>query len=355
LGEVHYDGRRDVSRIGVVAGLASSLVNFRGHLLETLLSRGHEVHTFGPEADGATQAWLDRRGIRHHALPLTRNAISPPADAALFYRLVREFRRTAIEVVLAYTIKPVVYALPAAALAGVARRYALITGLGYAFIERPRDLRWAATNRVARALYRLALRHANAVIFQNDDDLAAFQDSRIVARGKPTHVVNGSGVGEFLDAAKVVKRARPDATFDLVGPEEMGAGGFPLPLVQQADVAGTVVYRGEVADVRPNIARARIYVLPSYREGTPRSVLEAMSMGRPVIATDVPGCRAAVQHGTNGLLVPPREVEPLAAAMLSIIGNAESALRMGRESRRIAEQRYDVRKVTAMLVEICGL
>ena len=258
----------------------------------------------------------------------------------------------------------------------------MITGLGYAFIRRDGSTRWRLVHALARLLYWLGLRLSTCVIFQNRDDLAAFRQMGLLGRHKAAGVVAGSGVdihrfavrplpdrpvflmvarllrdkgiGEYIAAAGIVRASHPEAEFHLVGPSDPGPAAFPLAEVEAAARAGTVIYHGATEDVRPFIAAARIYVLPSYREGTPRSALEAMAMGRPVITTDVPGCRAAVENGRNGILVPHAAAGPLAKAMIRLIGNPAEAARMGAEGRAIAEKTYDVRKVTAEIMRLCG-
>ena len=298
-------------------------------------------------------------------------------------RLLWKLREIWPDLILTCTIKPTVYGIPVAALIGVPRRFALITGLGYAFTPgRPKLRGRRIAGAAARVLYRMSLRGATAVVFQNVDDRQEFQSSGLLG-ATAAYVVNGSGVdldrfasvalpeeprflliarllrdkglAEYLAAASIVKAARPAARFDLVGSPDPNPSAFPVSQVHAAAKAGVITYHGSVEDVRGLIAAARIYVLPSYREGTSRAVLEAMSMGRPVITTDAPGCRAAVSHGDNGLLVPVGSVEELAAAMTRLIDNPDEVRRMGARSRAIAEERYDVRLVTAEFMRILGL
>lgn len=372
-----------MSRIAVIAGEPRSLPNFRGHLLETMRSAGHEVVTIGPAANEATLAWLAERGIRYHEAPIGRAGISPLADIRTFLKLWTLLREIGPDTVLTYTIKPNVYGIPAAAIAGVKRRNAMITGLGFAFIEREGSMRWRMIHMIARLLYWVGLRLATRIIFQNEDDLDAFREMGLIARHAPVGIVAGSGVdirhfapaplpeqprflmvarllrdkglGEYIEAARIVRARFSQAEFHLVGPADPSPAAFPVSEVEAATREGAIIWHGATDDVRPFIAASRIYVLPSYREGTPRSALEAMAMGRPVITTDVPGCRAAIKNGRNGLLVPARTAEPLADAMIRLIEEPALAERMGAEGREIAEKTYDVRKVTAEILRLCGI
>lgn len=372
-----------MSRIAVIAGEPRSLPNFRGDLLETMRAAGHEVVTIGPPASEATLAWLATRGIPYHEAPIGRAGISPLADIRTFLKLLSLLREIGPEIVLTYTIKPNVYGIPAAALAGVKRRNAMITGLGFAFIERKGSLRWRVIHIIARMLYWCGLRLATRVIFQNEDDLDTFREMGLIARKAPVGIVAGSGVdihrfapaplpeeprflmvarllrdkglAEYIEAAKTVRARFPKAEFHLVGPADPSPAAYPLAEVEAATREGAIIWHGATEDVRPFIAASRIYVLPSYREGTPRSALEAMAMGRPVITTDVPGCRAAVEHGRNGLLVPAHAAGPLAEAMIRLIEEPRLVEHMGAEGRAIAEKTYDVRKVTAEILRLCGI
>ncbi|MBZ9851946.1 glycosyltransferase family 4 protein [Mesorhizobium sp. CA14] len=367
-----------MKRIVVMVSEPKSLATTRGHLLLALRAAGYEVHAAAP-IDASAVRWLTENGICFHPLPMERAAIAPFGDVRLLFRLYTMLRELKPQVVLTCAIKPIVYGIPAAAVAGVSRRHALITGLGYAFTDRHKSMRWRIVNLVARCLYALSLRWATTATFQNHDDRDDFRRLGLLGR-TPAHVIDGSGVdldrfkmaplptkprflmiarllrdkglAEYLGAAKLVKAARPEAQFELVGDRDPNPAGFPLSGVAAAVRDGTVHYQGPVEDVRKAIAQARIFVLPSYREGTSRSVLEAMAMGRPVITTDAPGCRAPIVPGVNGLLVPVGATGPLAEAMIRLIDNVEETDRMAKSSRTIAEQRYDIHRVTKRMMEI---
>lgn len=282
--------------------------------------------------------------------------------------------------VLGYTIKPVIYGTLAGWLARVPRRYALVTGLGYAFTGSRKGM---LTGFIQR-LYCLALARAHKVFFQNPDDQALFRDAGILPAGKPTVVVNGSGVDvaafeeqalpegpptflmigrllgdkgvrEYAEAAERVRSLHPEARFGLVGWIDENPDAIAQDELDAWIANGTVEFYGRLADVRPPIAACTVYVLPSYREGTPRTVLEAMAMGRPIITTDAPGCRETVVDGDNGFLVPVQSVDALVDAMLKFIEEPSLAQRMGRRSREVAEDNYDVHKVNTVMLREMGI
>jgi glycosyltransferase involved in cell wall biosynthesis len=259
----------------------------------------------------------------------------------------------------------------------------MITGLGYALIERG-TVRGRLVGGVARTLYRAGLAGCDAVIFHNRDDRDVFERLRLLPPRARRVVVNGSGVDlerfavapfpdgppvclylgrlsrrkgihEFVDAARLVRRSRPDVRFRVLGWPEAGPGGVGAAAARAWEREGAIEYLGVADDVRPHLAAATVLALPSYSEGTPRSVLEAMATGRPVVTTDAPGCRDAVTDGDNGLLVPVGDAAALAAALLRVLADPDLARRLGRRGRAIAEERYDVRRVNAVMLAELGL
>jgi glycosyltransferase involved in cell wall biosynthesis len=229
----------------------------------------------------------------------------------------------------------------------------------------------------------LALAKTHKVFFQNPDDEALFRSLGILQRGRASTVLNGSGVDismytvttlpetphflliarllgdkgvrEYVYAAREVKAKQPTAVFSLVGWIDDNPDAVNQQELDSWIEEGIVNYKGKLADVRPAINACSVYVLPSYREGTPRTVLEAMAMGRPVITTDAPGCRETVVHGDNGFLVPVKSVPELVEVMLQLIERPELVRKMGARSRQIAEQKYDVHKVNVHMLTEMGI
>ena len=367
-----------MARILILGGLAESLVNFRGALLAEMARRGHEVIGCAAEDSPEIADNLAAMGVRYVPLHFKRAGLNPLSDLLLLVRLVKLLRRLRPDIVLAYTIKPVIYGSLACRLTGVARCYAMITGLGYAFMGGG-GLRQRLVGKLAPLLYRMALAGNSGVFFQNRDDLALFTHTGLLRDPQKALLINGSGVDtdsfrpaplpagpvvflliarllkdkgifEYAAAAVEVRKRYPDVIFRLLGPFDPNPAAIGKDQIHAWHQAGVLEYLGEAKDVRPHLAACSVYVLPSYREGTPRTVLEAMAMGRPIITTDAPGCRETVADGDNGFLVPVKDAVALAQVMQRFVTDPELIPRMGKRGREIADLKYDVRKVNAAIL-----
>lgn len=372
-----------MTHILLLASFAPSLLNFRGPLIRDLLEAGHRVSVGAPEVPLDVRAMLESWGVAVHDTPLERTGTGLLGDLRYCCGLAGLLKRTRPDLLLTYTIKPNIWGAFAAARAGVPS-FAMVTGLGYAFTEtgeRP-SLKRRLTGLIARKLYRAATGRNRRVIFQNPDDRDDFVASGCLADPGKVAMVNGSGVDmvhyaraplpdspvvlmiarllgnkgvrDYVMAARQLQHSHPKARFVLVGPSDDGPDSIRPDELQQW-IAEGLDYRGGTEDVRPFLAGARIYVLPSYREGTPRSVLEAMAMGRPVITTDVPGCRETVEPGVNGLLVPVRDPQALAQAIARLLDNPDKAARMGEAGFALVARKYDVHQVNHEIMQILGL
>ena len=367
----------------LIAGFAESLLSFRGPLILALQIRGLQVHVAAPglPAGHPVRLQLQALGLTVHDIPLRRTGTNPLSDARAMLALWGLMRRVRPHWVLGYTIKPVIYGSLAAWLAGVPKRFALITGLGYAFVGGKGRGRLQA---LVQRLYAFALSRVHKVFFQNPDDEALFLQRRILTVGTPSCVVNGSGVDvsaftvaplppgppcflliarllgdkgvrEYAQAARRIRAMHPAVRCLLVGWIDTNPDAIAQHELDTWVADGTLEFLGSLSDVRPAIAACSVYVLPSYREGTPRTVLEAMAMGRPIITTDAPGCRETVIDGDNGFLVPVKSVDAFIAAMERFIDDSQLAQRMGTISRHMAEEKYDVHKVNAVMLREMGI
>lgn len=365
-------------KVVLLGNTARHLLTFRGPLLFAMAAAGHDVVAIGPEEDAEVRRELGKGGVAFETFPLARIGINPIVEARTVAALVARLRRHRPDVFFGYTIKPVIYGGLAARLAGVPNRYAMVSGLGYAFLGQERARR-RALSRLVRGLYRVGLAGSRAVFFQNPDDLADFEALRLIPPGTRRVIVNGSGVDldafpeqplpdgppivlyagrllrdkgifELVDAARLVRARRPDVRFQVLGYFDSNPACVTPAQMEAWTREGVIEYLGETSDVRPYLAAATAFVLPSYREGTPRSVLEALATGRPVVVTDVPGCRETVVDGDNGLLVRPFDARALADGIERLLSDPASLPRMARRSRALAESKYDARKVSAAML-----
>jgi glycosyltransferase involved in cell wall biosynthesis len=335
-----------------------------------------------PKNDPVAAATLKSWDLQFRIVPLQRTGANPVRDCAFLLGFTRLLRRARPDVFFAYHIKSVIYGLLAARLAGVPRRYVLIAGLGYAFMTG--GIRQRMVNQVARRLYRFALPHAHAVYLQNPDDLQFFTEQGLVRDRSQAVRVNGSGVDvehfakvpppsgrivfllmarllrdkgivEYVQAARLLKRRHPETEFQIVGSFDTNPSAIDRQQMEAWRSEGIIDYQGTTVDVRPFLAGASVFVLPSYREGTPVAALEALSVGRPIVTTDVPGCRETVVEGKNGFLVPAKDSTALANAIERFILQPQLVSQMGERSRRLAVEKFDVKMVNALMLETMGL
>tara|TARA_R110002124_G_scaffold91090_3_gene232022 strand:+ start:2500 stop:3564 length:1065 start_codon:yes stop_codon:yes gene_type:complete len=354
-------------------------------LIEEMCQRGYDVHAAAPGlvADAKTRGWLEQRGVACHDVALSRSGLNPLTDLKTMGQLAHLMRRIRPDMFIGYTVKPVVWGMLAARIAGVPGRVGLITGLGYAFTGTASGLRRVVRD-IARGLYRIALRYATLIFFQNPDDRNEFDRLGLLPDSVPVQLVAGSGVDtehftpspfppvpvrflliarllgdkgirEYVAAARQLRESWPDTEFHLVGGTDPSPDGISQAEVADWCKAGHIIWHGPLDDVRASISATHVYVLPSYREGTPRTVLEAMAMGRPIVTTDAPGCRETVIDGVNGFLVPVRNAKELAAALTQFIQNPDLVYRMGSESLKVASEKYDVHKVNEFMLREMGL
>ncbi len=371
-------------KIVVLASLAMSLTRFRGRLIAQLIAEGHEVLACAPDRDEAVVAELAAMGARFAVTPMARAGLNPLQDAATLLRYVRLFLRERPDVVIAYTQKPIIYGGLAARLFPGIRYHVIMSGLGYVYSSAADSRR--VLRRLVSHLYRAGVKQARTIFVFNGDDRRLMLQQGIIdpsqnvvqvpgsgidtdhyayqplPMGPPTFLMTArlmqdKGVGEYIEAARAVRRIIPDARFLLLGrPENENPTGYSAAQVEAWGKAGLIEHIDETRDVRPYLAMSHAFVLPSYyREGLPRTILEALSVGRPVITCDLPGCRDAVTPGENGWLVLPRSPGALTDAMMQAATDRCGLDRMSRNARALACDRYDVRKVNAQLIDAMAL
>ncbi|MCZ8079023.1 MAG: glycosyltransferase family 4 protein [Rhodobacteraceae bacterium] len=355
----------------ITANAAWNIWNFRRPIVQSLLQAGHRVTVLAPADDMLTD--LQRIGCAVVPLKMDVRGLNPVADLALVRRFRAIFREQRPDVVLSFTIKNNVFGGLAARLTGMPF-VPNVTGLGTAFLS-GWLLQW-----IAEALYRMAFRGLPVVFFENDDDRALFEARGMLRPGQaqvlpgtgidlahygavpmPGHapeapvflmvarLLRDKGVIEFVEAARRIKAEYPQARFQLLGPAGVqNRTAIHLDEVQRWVDDGIIDYLGTRTDVRPLLQAADCVVLPSYREGAPRTLIEASAMARPVIATDVAGCRAVVDADITGFMCQPRDAESLAAAMRRFLHlSPEARAEMGAAARRKMEREFDERIVIA--------
>ncbi|MFY1983141.1 glycosyltransferase family 4 protein [Achromobacter xylosoxidans] len=340
---------------------------------------GYDVHV--ATMDGPAVADIEALGMTHHAIPMTRSGKHPLQELGTLLALLRLFRRLRPQVVHLVTIKPVLYGGIAARLARVPGMVAAISGLGFVFLSN--SLKMRLVRAVVARLYRLALGHRNSrVIFQNGADrdllksLGAVRDEQVVlirgagvdldlCRALPeppappvvvtmvARLLRDKGVQEFVQAARLLRERGVPVTMRLVGGVDAGNPASATPAeVEVWQREGCVQALGERADVPQLYADSHIAVLPSYREGLPKSLIEAAACGRAVVTTDVPGCRDAIDPGKTGLLVPVRDPQALADAIARLAGDATQRQAMGAAGRALAEREFNIERVARIHVDL---
>ena len=367
-------------KIAVLSSFTTSLFWFRVDMMQSFQKAGYEVLAVG---DGAESEWAERfaaLGIRYRQIPVQRNGTNPLRDLTAFRALYRLLKQEKPDKIFAYQAKTVIYGGIAAYLNGIREFYPLIAGVGSVFLgDSPRQ---KLIRSILVAEYKLGMRHAPRIFFQNRDDLKVFTDHRILPEHKavmlhgsgvnvekftPTplperpgflcisRLIRDKGVVEYLEAARKLHQRRPDVKCVLVGPFDTNPSAIKPEELQPYIDDGSVEYVGEQKDVQPYLRACTAYVLPSYHEGTPKTVLEAMACGRPAITTDAPGCRETVTDGVNGWLVPVRDVDAIVDAMERILDQPEKTVQMAAASRHLAEEIYDVHKINRKIGQTMGI
>lgn len=350
-------------RIAIVLNTSWNIYNFRLNLVRSLQQEGHEVHAVAPE-DEYTPA-LIQEGLIYHPVKMDSRGANPIKDLALIFELRRIYRRIRPDVILHFTIKPNIYGTLAAASLKIPV-INNVCGLGTVFLKK------GLISKVAILLYRLSFRFASKVFFQNTDDLKLFLDNRLIKedqadlvpgsgidlkhfklaprkKGKPftflliSRLITDKGILEYIQAVEQLRKEGIPARFQLLGAmDPKHKRGIPTEMIHRWIDSGTIEYLGTTRDVRFFIEQADCVVLPSYREGTPRTLLEAASMGRPIIATNVPGCKQVVEHGINGLLCEMKNAEDLANKMRQMAALPENVLKeFSVNARKKVEQEFD--------------
>ncbi len=367
-------------KILFIANQARSTYIFWSVLMQNIQQLGHNVVCCVPaENDQQYINELRAQGVRVIMYPLQRKGINPLYDIKSFIALYNIARTEKAHKIFTSTIKPIIYGNIAAKLGGNGQIFSCITGLGFSF-EPTDNILKKLFNKLVTWLYKIALGRTKCVFFQNMHDREIFLQENIISKHTKTALCNGTGVNikhfyfhehfptrptfllvarllkakgieDFAKAGAIIKQKYPQACFQVLGPEEQGYGSLNLSQVLAWQNSGHITYLGDAHDVRPFLTEASVVVLPSLREGLSCALMEAMSMGRPVVASDVPGCRELIINNKNGILVPPQNPVALAHALEQFILHPQNIASMGLAGRRMVEEHFDATYVAKQLLQ----
>ncbi|MFP3510708.1 glycosyltransferase family 4 protein [Peribacillus sp. SIMBA_075] len=367
-------------KVMILSSYAPTLFYFREDMMKAMINNGHEVIAAAPEPVEEWGHKFKERNIKYVSIQgIERTGTNPIKDINGFFSILKQIKKEKPDKVFAYQAKTIIYGCIAAKLVGVKGIFALMGGLGSVF--RNNDRRSIA-RAILKTEYKFAFNLCDNVFFQNKDDCNEMKNTGLIQNEKIV-MINGSGVNlekfkdkpitqfpvflfvgriirdkgiiEYLEAAKIVKNKYSEARIQIVGYFDTNPTAIKKEEISEYINQGIIEYLGPTDDVRPFLEKSTVYVLPSYHEGTPKSVLEAMAIGRPIITTDAPGCRETVVDGINGFLVPVKNANKLAEKMIWMIEHREDAEIMGQESLRICKEKFDVNKVNEVILKTMNL
>ena len=365
-------------KILIIGGKAWSIINFRGSLIKKLVEKGYEVTAVSSEATKSELEMIKNIGASYIDIQLKSNTISILKDIVYFLKLKRIIFKLNPNIIISYTMKPIVYSGLAIFFKKNINFFPLITGLGNIFNTKKINL--YPIKIILILLCKIALRNAKILIFQNNDNLQYFKKLKIAPKTKKI-IIEGSGVDidyfniepftnknitflliarllkdkgiiEYIKAAKKIKSKIKNINFNLIGPKDASNNRVDFDYIKKNHNAKIINYLGFQKNVKPFIADSHVYVLPSYHEGLPRSVLEAMAMGRPIITTRVSGCKETVINNKNGFLIPCKNINILIEKMMWFITNKKKILIMGQKSRNLVEEKFSSKKIDNEFIKL---
>lgn len=366
-------------RILIVSPKNKTVFNFRGDLIRDMISHGHEVMVTGPNQDYVADVLA--LGVSEFIhVSLVKDNTSITGDLAYLRELIRVMKDKKPDMVFSYTIKPVIYGSIAAKTCGVSRIHAMVTGLGRVYASSGMKAR--IVRMITKVLYKTAFRACKNVIFQNADDIDELVTGGYLPKSK-TVLVNGSGVNmnrfirtelpeepvflmvsriirekgvmEYCQAARTVKKTHPNSRFILLGGFDSSIGALKSEDIRPFIEDGSIEHPGEVKDPVAFYQKASVFVLPSYyREGLPRTLLEAMSCGRAIVTTDWPGCRVPVEDGVNGFMVPVKDAETLSDRLARLASDPDLRRRMGEAACESCSKLFEVGIINSHMRDALG-
>lgn len=365
----------------ILSAFEGSIISFKGPLIEDLVKKQYTVYILAPDFSRETKDALIEMGARPLDVNLSRDSFNVFQDLIDLCRLVVLMYKIKPDIFLGYYIKPVIWGGIAAFVARVPKRIVMIEGLGHIFTytNTKKSFKSSIVRQLVSFLYRISLMVSNFVLFLNNDDKMEFESRKLISKDKSVvlggiglrltewpylapvmdpinfffvgRMVKEKGFGEFIQAAKALKTRYPNVSFTALGEPEKREKKFTLDYLKRLDKSGIVSCPGYV-EVRKCFAECSVFVLPSYREGVPRSTQEAMALGKPVITTNAPGCRDTVVEGKNGFLIEIGDVESLINAMKKFILKPSIIATMGVQSRIMAEEKFDAHIVNERIFDL---
>lgn len=374
-------------KVAIIGTNVNSILGFRSELIKMLYKNNHKVYVFAIDYNEYYKKKLQELGAIPIEYNLERTGVNPFYDLYCSIKLSIKIKKISPDILFSFFSKPCIYGTLAGVLANVKNRYSMLEGLGYTFTEQKNgsNLKQILIKKLQVFLYKLTIPKLNSIIFLNEDDKKDLID-RYNIKAKKTHILGGIGVNidkysysipptdkisfifiarlllekgvyDYINAAKIVKANHPETIFYLLGDiDSDNPGSISQEELTQLINENIVIAPGHVTNVEDWIEKSSIFVLPSYyREGVPRSTQEAMSMGRPILTTNVPGCKDTVIHGMNGYLIERWNYISLAEKMMYLIENPQKIISMGKYSHQLALERYNVENVNKRLIEILSI
>lgn len=367
-------------KIAVLSSHTESLFWFRMDMMKEFIQYGHSVIALGPEDEKYWKTKFRDNNIEYRKLSVQRNGINPLKDLQTYKELYFFMKKEKPDKIFVYQAKTIIYGCLAAKFSGIKEIYPLVAGLGSIF--RGCGFKNYIVKTIMNIEYKAAFYVSKKVFFQNHDDKQEFINKKLIDPEKIV-IINGSGVNlekftpeplpespaflfigrlikdkgivEYLEACKKIKEKYPNVRCMLVGPYDTNPSVLN-PKKLEAYIKNNIVeYFGEQNDVRKYIAQCSIYILPSYHEGTPKTVLEAMAMGRPIITSNAPGCRETVKDGKNGYLVDVKDIDGLVEKMEYLLLNYNECKKMGKQSLQMVREKYNVKDVNMSIMKTMGL
>jgi len=367
-------------KVVVLTSHTPSLFWFRVDMILEFIKHGHEVVAVGNEDENKWKDKFSEHGIKYRQAIIQRNGTNPVKDINTLRSIKKILREEKPDKVFTYQAKTVIYGVIAAHQLGITEVYPLIAGVGSVFLSK--SIKSKLLFSILKREYKYSLNKCPNVFFQNTDDVSIFLRNKIVQKDKIV-MINGSGVNfnkftvqdlpenigflcisrlirdkgiiEYLQACRIIKMKYPHVKCMLVGPFDSNPTAIQENELQPYIDDDVIEYFGEQEDVRPYLAKCNVYVLPSYREGIPKTILEAMASYKAIITTDAPGCKETVIDGVNGYLVPVKNTDLLAKQMEKLINNPEIIVKMADEGLKIVTDKFDVNKINKIIYKTMKL